>query len=158
MKVSIIKRGIKPEHAAWVNMNYRCSSLKHPQHKDYIGRGITVCSEWKFDFERFLADMGPRPKGDGTRAGEFSLERIDNNGNYEPSNCRWASRSDQMLNRRDSTGFAGIMFSYNGVTQNIKSWANSINMHYSAFCFRLSSGWTLEDAVTKPIRSYVKKI
>jgi hypothetical protein len=81
-----------PEYISWVNMRGRCTNpnLEHAAH--YVGRGITVCERWN-NFENFYADMGSRPVG-------HSLDRIDVNGNYEPKNCRWASKIVQIRNMR----------------------------------------------------------
>lgn len=84
-----------PEYRAWHSMISRCTNPKLEAWKYYGGRGITVCDRWKNSFEAFLADMGPRPSPN------LSIDRFPNNdGNYEPGNCRWATRSEQRANQR----------------------------------------------------------
>lgn len=87
-----------PLYMSWADMVARCTRTTHPRYADYGGRGITVCERWR-DFANFYADMGDRPPG-------LTLDRIDNDGNYEPGNCRWADLSTQMKNRRPSA-YAG---------------------------------------------------
>lgn len=79
-------------YSSWHSMGQRCRNPRATGYADYGGRGITICLRWQV-FENFLADMGERPIG-------TSLDRIDNDGNYEPSNCRWATRTQQTFNRR----------------------------------------------------------
>lgn len=83
-----------PEHNAWTNMKQRCLNPSCPVWKHYGGRGITVCQEWVESFEAFYADVGPRP------AKGFSIDRIDNEGHYEPGNVKWATRREQRTNQR----------------------------------------------------------
>jgi hypothetical protein len=83
-----------PEYEAWLNMRRRCQK-QYSHAKDYHDRGISVCEQWGSSFETFLKDMGERPSP------KHSLDRIDNNGIYEPKNCRWANKSTQVFNQRD---------------------------------------------------------
>ena len=86
--------GESVEYQTWKRMISRCTNEKNKNYADYGGRGIVVCERWKI-FQNFLDDIGKRPEG-------FSIERIDVNGNYDPSNCKWISKNRQATNRRDS--------------------------------------------------------
>ena len=88
-----------PEYKAWIEMKQRCYNKDHKRFNYYGGRGIHVCDKWLDSFQSFYDDLGKR------NTKKHSLDRIDVNGNYEPSNCRWATPTEQSANRRDTTKF-----------------------------------------------------
>lgn len=103
------------EYAAWVSMKNRCYNDKYAEFDSYGGRGITVCERWLHSFENFLSDMGMSP-GAG-----YSVDRINNDGDYSPENCRWANRNQQARNKQTT-----VMVTYRGETRACADWDDII--------------------------------
>ncbi len=133
-----------PEHKAWKAMNARCYKVNGKQYADYGGRGIKVCDRWREangqGFVNFLADMGPKPSP------KHSIDRIDVNGNYEPTNCRWATLKKQANNKRDNK-----YLTYKGETKTMQEWSDALNVCYFLVRSRIRLGWTVEDAFEVPV-------
>lgn len=110
-------------YVTWENMKCRCLNSRVPYYKTYGGRGIQVCDRW-LTFENFLADMGERPEG-------TSLDRIDNDGHYEPGNCRWVTKSEQQGNRA-----CALNMTFNGRTQCVTHWAKEWGIPKSTAMYR----------------------
>ncbi len=128
-----------PEFAVWRSMKQRCSNENHVAYSLYGGRGITVCDLWRDSFERFWKDMGTRPSL------AHSIDRIDNDGNYEPGNCRWATVVEQGRNKHNN-----VLLTHHGDTMCLVEWAELIGVSPEAITARLRRGWSVEDAVTTP--------
>jgi hypothetical protein len=130
-----------PEYAIWLNMHQRCRHAgRNPR---YAGRGIRVCPRWD-SFENFLADMGPRPPN--VRAGkraEYSIERKDNDGNYEPDNCVWATQARQHRNKRTTRSITA-----HGRTLTLTDWSRETGVPITTIWNRLNAGWSAERSVT----------
>lgn len=126
-----------PEYRTWSSMLDRCTNPNLANYKNYGGRGITVCDRWRTSYKAFLSDMGRRPSKC------HSLERIDNNGNYEPKNCEWALPHKQKANRR-------MTIKVNGTA--LADLARQYSIPFSTLRFRILKGWDLEDALTRPVR------
>lgn len=127
-------------HRIWRAMKSRCNNPRVHNYQDYGGRGISVCPQWEKSYEMFIADMGHCPSG-------ASIDRIDNDGNYEPGNCRWATRADQNRNRRDN-----VMLTFAGKTMCLTDWASEIGMNERTLRNRIKHyGWSIKDALTIPV-------
>lgn len=128
----------QPEYFAWHAMMSRCYRKYHQSYRNYGARGITVCSRWH-SYENFLADMGRRPST------QHSLDRIDNDGNYEPDNCRWATYKEQQRNKRTSAHIT-----IDGRTQTVSDWADEMGVSRNRIQSRINIGWDPKDAVLQP--------
>lgn len=133
-----------PEFRAWCQLRNRCTNPEYWAFDRYGGRGITVCHLWlgPTGFAKFLEDMGPRPSP------KHSVDRYPNNdGNYEKSNCRWATSTEQNNNRVNNR-----LVTHNGKTQSVAAWERELQLPTGSLQSRLQRGWTDHDAMTKPYR------
>lgn len=122
----------------WANMKQRCYNSNHPSYKNYGARYIKVCDEWLDDFTAFY-DWSMLNGYDDT----LTIDRINNNGNYEPNNCRWADRNQQNRNKRNN-----INYTFNGETHCLKDWCKLQRLNYGTVISRLNdSNWTIEKAL-----------
>lgn len=125
-------------HKIWQNMKTRCYNDNYVQYKDYGGRGIKVCTDWKDSFKEFYNWAIDNGYND-----TLTIDRIDNNGNYEPSNCRWTTRRQQNRNQRTTR-----LITINGVTHCLKEWCKILGLHYVTVLSRLNKlNWTIERAL-----------
>ena len=130
------------EYTTWQHMIKRCTNPNTKGYSNYGGRGIKVCERWLHSFENFLADMGPKPSP------AHSIDRYpDNNGNYEPKNCRWATRTEQSFNKRTNR-----LIQHNGETLPLSVWAGRTGMKRETIADRLAHGWTISDTLTIPVQ------
>lgn len=120
------KKPLHPLFKTWAQMRQRCENSNHPNYKYYGGRGITVCERWQPEnngFANFVADMGDKPSP------AHSIERMNNDGNYEPENCRWATMTEQSRNRRmtsaNTSGYTGVSWH-----KSANKWEASITINY----------------------------
>lgn len=126
------------EYEIWAGIKKRCLDPKCRAYPAYGGRGIQLCDRWRV-YENFLADMGRRP------GPEYSIERRDNNGPYDPNNCYWATRTQQSRNRRDNK-----LLKYKGQTYVQAELVEKFGLIRERFAARLKRGWTVEEAVDTP--------
>jgi hypothetical protein len=131
-------------YGVWRGMVGRCCRATDQAYQKYGGRGITLYPQWRDSFEDFEFYVAQLPHFD--EAG-YTLDRIKNNGNYEPGNVRWATQSEQSRNRETNH-----LVTHNGRTQCITAWASEFGMRKNTLQRRLSVGWSVEDALTTPVR------
>jgi len=132
------KKERPPEYSVWVGMNQRCHNPSSKDYPNYGGRGIEVCSLWRKSFEAFYMHVGSRPDP------KYTIDRVDTNGNYEPGNVRWLSRTEQNRNQRSN-----INLTINGVTQTIAEWSKHPDCKVAKRTLykRIHNGWPPEEAV-----------
>lgn len=151
---TLAKRSTKHGHAhagslsktynTWIGMVERCTNEKHVRWDRYGGRGIKVCGRWR-DFRNFLADMGEKPDG-------MTIEREDNDGNYEPGNCKWATRAEQAQNKSSSR-----ILECRGRKQTVAQWSRELGISQPTIATRLQRGWSEERTLTTPVRPMKKR-
>jgi len=124
-----------PEYGVWQAMKKRCYDAKNSDYARYGGRGITVCDRWINSFENFISDMGKRPNG-------YSIDRINVDGNYEPSNCKWASSVEQANNKSNNA-----KYTYGAETHTIAEWAKIGSIPQTLLRTRLVKGMKLPYAL-----------
>jgi len=123
------------EYKIWRSMKERCYNQNNKRYHRYGGRGITICDRWLNSFENFLSDMGEKPE-------EYSIDRIDNDGNYCPENCRWATRTEQANNRSSNN-----LLTIHGKTMTLSEWCRDTGQNHKTVQTRLSRNWTPEEAI-----------
>ena len=144
---------LKARHRQWSpltkssydKMRARCTDKKHPSFANYGGRGISVCQRWLDSPRAFVADMGERPSK------RHTLDRIDNDGNYEPSNCRWSTWEEQHRNRRNNR-----ILEHGGESMCLTDWAAKTGITATTLDKRLRLGWGVSRALTEPIHGQRK--
>lgn len=133
------------EKAAWRGMRQRCTNPNLADYANYGGRGITVCDEWA-DFEVFLADMGAPFDG-------ATLGRIDNDGNYNKSNCRWETREQQTNNRRNSR-----YIEHAGERLTVTQWARRLGIGTNVIYQRMKKGWPVPEILSESKTPWLKGV
>ena len=146
-KITIHGETINPKRSSlyntWLSIRQRCNNPKHLSYKDYGGRGIKLCERWN-SFDMFKLDVGEKP------APHMQINRIDNNGNYEPGNVEWATPSQNSNNRRSSR-----LIEYKGKAMTLRAWCDELGLSYPLMKQRMVKKWDVEIAFTTP---YIPRI
>lgn len=132
----------QPEYGVWLAMRQRCNNPNHPHYKDYGGRGISISPRWA-TYAGFIADMGKRPSP------KHTLDRIDNDGNYEPGNCRWTTQKVQANNCRRNRPHNRLI-TWQDETLHMNEWCRRLKIPVSTFHNRIKLGWPIERIMTTP--------
>lgn len=134
-------------YSVWMDMRRRCNDPSMKGYQDYGGRGITLCDEWRdySNFREWALSNGYEPTA---QHGKCTLDRIDVDGNYEPSNCRWVSVSQQQLNKRNS-----LLLTYKGKTQNAALWDRELGFPRGTVVKRYRRNWDYERIFTQPVNT-----
>lgn len=133
------------EYVCWTQIIQRCTNPDSKAYCRYGGRGIKVCRRWRNSYVAFRCDMGRKPSSG------HSIERIDNNGNYEPSNCRWSLRREQARNKRSNNNVTAF-----GKKQCVTDWSEACKISVSTLANRLRrGGWSPEEALTVPVTPHL---
>lgn len=130
-----------PEYSVWGHMIRRCHRPAAVGYRNYGARGISVCPEWRNSFAAFLRDVGPRPSP------KHTLDRINNDGHYEPGNVRWTTRKAQMRNTR-----VNLVIDYNGQSKTLVEWSESLGVNYHTLHARVRRGWPIDRVLGTTIR------
>ena len=140
---TIDNRTKHPLYGTWRQMLSRCENPHNSKYQRYGGRGIKVCDEWHqfSNFVKWSDSIGGRPE-------KYTLDRINNDGNYEPSNCRWATRFQQATNKSSN-----VVLEYNGESKTLIEWSISIGISWNTLWNRLKRGWSVEDILTRPVKN-----
>ena len=129
-------------YVVWIAMIQRCHDDRRTAYNRYGGRGIVVCQRWRDSFDAFITDMGYPPTESHT------IDRVDNNGNYTPENCRWATYAEQARNRR-----VNRYVTFHGEQLSLAVVAERVGIRYSKLHKRLKRGWTIEEATTEHLHT-----
>lgn len=139
------KKQVTPEYLAWRGIKIRCLNPGSKSYPAYGGRGITICDEWRSSFASFYKSVGPRPSK------HHSIDRIDNNGNYEPGNCKWSTPKEQSANRRNTP-----KVNIRGVVRSATEWDRIAGLNPGVVRNRIKFGWRSEDLLN-PSRNKAKR-
>lgn len=152
-RLADIKAGLRPmtecltaEYRTWMGIIQRCTNKNNCNYRYYGGRGIRICARWLFSYGHFLSDMGRKPSDD------LEIDRINNSGDYEPSNCRWATRSRNSRNTRRTR-----RISWGGKEMSLSDWADKFGIPHYIVRHRLDRGWSVADALTVKRGKYERR-